>query len=65
MGAVQTSNGAKGPISAGPNPTQITMFDATQTYPLDNVSGLNPVCRTSPPDGNRSAGSRFGLRPAR
>ena len=40
VGAVQTSSGAKGPISAGPNPTQITMFDATQTYPLDNVSGL-------------------------
>jgi hypothetical protein len=40
VGAVQTSNGAKGPISAGPNPTQITMFDATQTYPLDKVSGL-------------------------
>ena len=40
VGAVQTSSGAKGPISAGPNPTQITMFDATQTYPLDKVSGL-------------------------
>jgi hypothetical protein len=40
VGAVQTSNGARGTIAAGPNPTQITMFDATQTYPLDNVSGL-------------------------
>jgi hypothetical protein len=40
VGAVQTSGGAKGPISSGPNPTQITMFDATQTYPLDKVSGL-------------------------
>jgi hypothetical protein len=40
VGAVQTSNGARGTISSGPNPTQITMFDATQTYPLDNVSGL-------------------------
>jgi len=40
VGAVQTSNGAKGTIAAGPNPTQITMFDATQTYPLDSVSGL-------------------------
>jgi hypothetical protein len=40
VGAVQTSNGARGTIAAGPNPTQITMFDATQTYPLDTVSGL-------------------------
>jgi hypothetical protein len=40
VGAVQTSNGAKGPISSGPNPAQITMLDATGTYALDNVSGL-------------------------
>jgi hypothetical protein len=40
VGAVQTSNGAKGTIAAGPNPAQITMTDATQTYPLDSVSGL-------------------------
>ena len=40
VGAVQTSNGTKGTIAAGPSPTQITMFDATATYPLDSVSGL-------------------------
>jgi hypothetical protein len=40
VGSVQTSNGKSGPISAGPNPTQITMLDATQTYPLDKVSSL-------------------------
>ena len=40
--AVQTSNGARGTIAAGPNPTQITMFDATQTYPLDSVLGCSP-----------------------
>ena len=37
---MQTSNGGTGSIAAGPNPTQITMVDATQTYPLDSVSGL-------------------------
>ncbi len=36
----QTSNGAKGSIGSGPSPTQITMIDATATYPLDSVSGL-------------------------
>jgi hypothetical protein len=40
VGAVQTSSGARGTIAAGPNPTQITMFDATETYALDSVSGL-------------------------
>jgi hypothetical protein len=29
-----------GSIGSGPSPTQITMFDATATYPLDSVSGL-------------------------
>ena len=36
----QTSNGVKGSIGSGPNATQITMIDATATYPLDRVSGL-------------------------
>ena len=36
----QTSNGATGSIGSGPNATQITMIDATATYPLDSVSGL-------------------------
>ena len=36
----QTSNGVKGSIGSGPNATQITMIDATATYPLDSVSGL-------------------------
>ena len=36
----QTSNGVKGSIGSGPNPTSITMIDATETYPLDSVSGL-------------------------
>jgi hypothetical protein len=39
-GATQTSNGARGTIGSGPNATQITMVDATETYPLDSVSGL-------------------------
>jgi Peptidase A4 family len=36
----QTSNGVRGSIGSGPSPTQITMIDATATYPLDTVSGL-------------------------
>lgn len=27
-------------LGTGPDPTQITMLDATATYPLDSVSGL-------------------------
>jgi Peptidase A4 family len=38
--ASQTSNGATGGISAGPNPAKITMLDVTMTYPLDSVSDL-------------------------
>ena len=37
----QTSNGVKGSIGSGPNATQITMIDATASYPLDSVSGLS------------------------
>ncbi len=40
MRGSQTSNGVKGSIGSGPSPTQITMIDATATYPLDSVSGL-------------------------
>ncbi len=40
VAAVETSDGARGTIGTGPSPAQITMFDATATYPLDNVSGL-------------------------
>jgi hypothetical protein len=36
----QTSNGVRGSVGSGPSPTQITMIDATATYPLDTVSGL-------------------------
>jgi Peptidase A4 family len=36
----QTSNGVRGSIGSGPTPTEITMIDATATYPLDTVSGL-------------------------
>jgi len=38
--ASQTANGTKGSIGSGPGATEITMVDATQTYALDNVSGL-------------------------
>jgi Peptidase A4 family len=38
----QTSSGTAGSIAAGPGVTQITMVDATSTYPLDSVSGLSP-----------------------
>jgi hypothetical protein len=38
--ASQTVNGVKGSISAGPNSTGIEIIDATETYPLDSVSGL-------------------------
>lgn len=37
----QTSGGTKGSIASGPDATQITMVDATGTYPLDKISGLN------------------------
>jgi Peptidase A4 family len=40
VGATQTSNGSRGSIGSGPNTTQLTMVDATETYPLDSVSGL-------------------------
>jgi Peptidase A4 family len=40
MRGSQTSDGVTGSIGSGPSPTQITMIDATATYPLDSVSGL-------------------------
>lgn len=39
--ASQTSGGVTGSISAGPGTTQVSMVDATATYPLVSVSGLN------------------------
>jgi len=36
----QTANGVKGTIGSGPGATAIQMVDATDTYQLDNVSGL-------------------------
>jgi len=36
----QTANGIKGTIGSGPGATAIQMVDATDTYQLDNVSGL-------------------------
>jgi peptidase A4-like protein len=36
----QTVNGVKGSIASGPNSTGIEIIDATETYPLDSVSGL-------------------------
>jgi Peptidase A4 family len=38
--ASQTSNGVTGGITAGPNPTEVTMMDVTMGYPLDSVSDL-------------------------
>lgn len=38
--ATQTANGTKGSIGSGPGTTEITMVDATDTYALDNISGL-------------------------
>jgi hypothetical protein len=38
--ATRTANGTKGSIGSGPGATGITMVDATQTYALDNISGL-------------------------
>jgi len=38
--ASQTSNGATGGITAGPNPAEVTMMDVTMAYPLDSVSNL-------------------------
>ena len=38
--AVETSNGTRGTITNGPGATQIVMYDATSTYPLDSVSAL-------------------------
>ena len=38
--ASRTANGVKGSISSGPNSTGIEIIDATETYPLDSVSGL-------------------------
>lgn len=40
VAAVQTSDGVTRTIGSGPGPTQITMVDATDTYPLDSVSRL-------------------------
>ena len=37
----QTSGGTTGSIGSGPGVTQITMIDATASYPLDRVSGLS------------------------
>jgi hypothetical protein len=39
--ASQTSNGVTGTIGAGPGVTQVSMFDATSTYPLMSTTGLN------------------------
>ncbi len=36
----ETANGVKGTIGSGPGVTAIQMVDATDTYQLDNVSGL-------------------------
>jgi Peptidase A4 family len=36
----QTAGGVKGTIGSGPGATAIQMVDATDTYQLDNVSGL-------------------------
>jgi Peptidase A4 family len=38
--ASQVSDGTKGSIASGPNPTQITMVDATSSYALDRISEL-------------------------
>ena len=37
----ETANGVKGTISSGPGANRILMVDATDTYQLDNVSGLS------------------------
>lgn len=37
----QTSDGTTGSIGSGPGVTQITMIDATASYPLDRVLGLS------------------------
>jgi hypothetical protein len=39
--ASETANGTKGSISSGPGATAIVIVDATDTYQLDNVSGLS------------------------
>jgi hypothetical protein len=39
--ASQTANGTKGGIASGPGATSVVMVDATDTYPLDSVSGLS------------------------
>ena len=36
----ETASGVKGTIGSGPGVTAIQMIDATDTYQLDNVSGL-------------------------
>jgi len=36
----QTANGVKGTIRSGPGSTALVIIDATETYQLDNVSGL-------------------------
>jgi hypothetical protein len=38
--ASQTANGVTGSIASGPNATGLVIIDATDTYQLDNVSGL-------------------------
>jgi hypothetical protein len=37
----QTANGVRGSIGSGPGATQIIMVDSTDTYALDNISGLS------------------------
>jgi hypothetical protein len=39
--ASETANGTKGGIASGPGATSVIMVDATDTYPLDSVSGLS------------------------
>jgi hypothetical protein len=39
--ASQTSGGVTGSITSGAGTTQVTMVDASDTYPLVNVSGLS------------------------
>jgi hypothetical protein len=39
--ASRTANGVKGSIASGPNSSAIDIIDATETYPLDTVSGLS------------------------
>jgi hypothetical protein len=41
MNASQTSDGVTGSIGSGPGVTQISMLDATSTYPLLTTTGLN------------------------